>query len=104
MKMTWITRRMSYEQIKPNKQVRYMQILQRLCLGNKSAKEIAVELYNLNLANTDERNVAAPRLTELEKMGFVEETAKKMCEYTGRTVTVYKITKEGCDFVNKIKQ
>ena len=43
MKMTWITRRMSYEQIKPNKQVRYMQILQRLCLGNKSAKEIAVE-------------------------------------------------------------
>ena len=81
-----------------------MQILQRLCLGNKSAKEIAVELYNLNLANTDERNVAAPRLTELEKMGFVEETAKKMCEYTGRTVTVYKITKEGFDFVNKIKQ
>ena len=95
---------MSYEQIKPNKQVRYMQILQRLCLGNKSAKEIAVELYNLNLANTDERNVAAPRLTELEKMGFVEETAKKMCEYTGRTVTVYKITKEGFDFVNKMKQ
>ena len=104
MKMTWITRRMSYEQIKPNKQVRYMQILQRLCLGNKSAKEIAVELYNLNLANTDERNVAAPRLTELEKMGFVEETAKKMCEYTVRTVTVYKITKEGFDFVNKMKQ
>ena len=102
--MTWKTRRMSYEQIKPNKQVRYMQILQRLCLGNKSAKEIAVELYNLNLANTDERNVAAPRLTKLEKMGFVEETAKKMCEYTGRTVTVYKITKEGFDFVNKIKQ
>ncbi len=104
MKMTWITRRMSYEQIKPNKQIRYMQILQRLCLGNKSAKEIAVELYNLNLASTDERNVAAPRLTELEKLGFVEETAKKICEYTGRTVTVYKITKKGFEFIHKVNQ
>lgn len=103
MKITWIARRMSYEEIKPNKQVRYVQILQRLCLGNKSAKEISVELYNLKLANTNERNVAAPRLTELERMGYVEATAKKVCEYTGRTVTVYKITKDGYEFMNKFK-
>ena len=103
MKITWINRRKSYEKAIKNKKLRYVQILERLCLGNKSAKEIAVELYNLNFVNTDERNVAAPSLTELEKMGFVEETAKKICEYTGRTVTVYKITKEGFNFVNEIK-
>ena len=40
------------------------------------------------------------RLTELEKMGYVEETAKKKCEYTGKAVTVYKITQKGYETVN----
>ena len=39
-------------------------------------------------------------LTELEKMGYVEETAKKNCEYTGKAVTVYKITQKGYEAVN----
>lgn len=54
MKITWINRRKSYENAIKNKKLRYVQILERLCLGNKSAKEIAVELYNLNFVNTDE--------------------------------------------------
>ena len=77
MKITWLTRRKSFEEIKPKRKVRYEQILESLCSGNKTAKEIAVELYKQNLTNTDERNTTAPRLTELEKMGFVETTAKK---------------------------
>lgn len=100
MKITWLTRRKSFEEIKPNRKVRYEQILESLCFGNKTAKEIAVELYKKKLTNTDERNTTAPRLTELEKMGYVEATAKKTCRYTGKTVTVYKITKLGFDAIN----
>ena len=69
---------------------------------NKTAKEIAVELYKQKLTNTDERNTTAPRLTELEKMGFVEATAKKTCKYTGKTVTVYKLTKLGFAAIKKM--
>lgn len=100
MKITWLTRRKSFEEIKPNRKVRYEQILESLCLGNKTAKEIAVELYKQKLTNTDERNTTAPRLTELEKMGFVEATAKKTCKYTGKTVTVYKITRLGFKIID----
>lgn len=45
-------------------------------------------------------NTTAPRLTELEKMGYVEETAKKTCEYTAKAVTVYKITQKGYEAIN----
>lgn len=68
MKISNITRQLSFEDIKPKKKIRYMQILERLLYGNKTAKEIAVELFDLGFTNTSERNTTAPRLTELEKM------------------------------------
>ena len=100
MKIAQITRQLSFEDIKPKKKIRYMQILDRLVYGNKTAKEIAVELFDLGFTNTSERNTTVLRLTELEKMGYVEETAKKKCEYTGKAVTVYKITRKGYEVVN----
>ena len=100
MKISNITRQLSFEDIKPKKKIRYMQILERLLYGNKTAKEIAVELFDLEFIPSTERNYTAPRLTELEKMGYVEETAKKICEYTGKSVTVYKITKKGYEAIN----
>ena len=94
MKISNITRQLSFEDIKPKKKIRYMQILERLSTGNKTAKEVAVELFDLGFIPSTERNYTAPRLTELEKMGYVEETAKKTCEYTGKAVTVYKILRK----------
>ncbi len=100
MKIAQITRQLSFEDIKPKKKIRYMQILERLSTGNKTAKEVAVELFDLGFIPSTERNYTAPRLTELEKMGYVEETAKKTCEYTGKAVTVYKITQKGYEAFN----
>lgn len=100
MKISNITRQLSLEDIKPKKKIRYMQILDRLSKGNKTAKEIAVELFDLGFIPSTERNYTAPRLTELEKMGYVEETAKKTCQYTGKAVTVYKITQKGYEAFN----
>ena len=56
-----------------------------------TAKEIAVEMYKKGYIPSDERNFTAPRLTELSIKGIVEPVEKKKCEYTGKTVSVYKV-------------
>ena len=85
---TYETRQLSFEDIKDKRQRRYNQILDRLDKP-KTAKEIAVELFDLGLIPSTERNYTSPRLTELEKMGIVKAIGKKKCEYTGKTVAVY---------------
>lgn len=95
--ITTQTRQLSFEDIKPKRKIRYKQILDRLITGTKTAKEIAVELFDLELIPSTERNYTAPRLTELEKMGLVKVIDKKKCEYTGKTVAIYEITPEGIE-------
>lgn len=86
--ITLETRQLSFEDIKDKRQRRYNQILDRLDKP-KTAKEIAVELFELGLIPSTERNYTAPRLTELEKMGIVRSICKKKCDYTGKMVAVY---------------
>ena len=86
--ITAITRQLSFEDIQDKKRKRYEQILNRLDKP-KTAKELAVELFKLGFIPSTERNYTAPRLTELEKMGFVKVIDKKKCEYTGKKVAVY---------------
>lgn len=90
--ITYDTRQLSFEDIKEKRQVRYKQILSRLDTP-KTAKEIAVELFELGLIPSTERNYTAPRLTELEKIGKVKAIGKKKCKYTGKTVAVYEVIK-----------
>ena len=70
--ITLETRQLSFEDIVSNKKhaKRYKQILDRLCTGNKTAKELAVELFELGFIPSTERNYTAPRLTELEKINY----------------------------------
>lgn len=82
------TRQMSFNDIQLKTKVRYEQILACLDLP-KTAKEIAVELYELGVIPSTERNYVSPRLTELEKRGIVKAYKKKKCQYTGKTVAVY---------------
>ena len=88
MKITTETRQLSFNDIQEKTKKRYEQILDRLDKP-KTAKEIAVEMFELGLIPSTERNYTAPRLTELEKMGYVRAIEKKKCEYTGKTVAVY---------------
>ena len=82
------TRQMSFNDIQLKTKVRYEQIL--ACMDSpKTAKEIAVELYELGVIPSTERNYVSPRLTELEKRGIVKAYKKKKCQYTGKTVAVY---------------
>ncbi len=86
--ITTETRQMSFEDIKETRQKRYEQILDRLDKP-KTAKEIAIELFELGLIPSTERNYTAPRLTELEKFGKVKVVGKKKCTHTGKMVAVY---------------
>lgn len=74
-----------------NKNLRYKQIRKVLSHRKKglTAKEIAVYMYNAGLIPTSERNFTAPRLSELCEKGEVEPIGKKLCQYTGKKVTVY---------------
>ena len=92
MKVTTQTRQLSFNDIQEKTKKRYEQILDRLDKP-KTAKEIAVELFEIGVIPSTERNYTAPRLTELEKMGYVKAVDKKKCEYTGKTVAVYEKVK-----------
>lgn len=97
--ITYQTRQMSLEDIQDKAKIRYIQILNRLD-EPKTAKELAVELYDLGFIPSTERNYTAPRLTELEKMGYVKAIDKKKCQYTGKTVAVYERTEKGFIAIN----
>lgn len=97
--ITKTTRQMSFEDIQDKTKIRYIQILNRLD-EPKTAKELAVELFELGFIPSTERNYTAPRLTELEKMGFIKVIDKKKCKYTGKTVAIYQRTQAGFEAIN----
>lgn len=73
-----------------NRELRHRQVLEVLeDIGPATAKEVAVEMYKRGMTSNDERNNAAPRLTELCKTGRVQPVGKRRCRFTGKTVAVY---------------
>jgi len=75
-----------------DREKRYKQIVEIMQeRGALTAKEIAVFMYRKGYTPTDERNYSAPRLTELSKNGVIEPCGKKKCQYTGKTVAVYRL-------------
>ena len=97
------TRQLSFNDIQEKQKIRYEQILDRLDKP-KTAKEIAVELYELGITTTAERNTVAPRLTELEQRGIVKVVDKKKCEWTGKKVAVYEIVNQVEQMINENMQ
>ncbi len=94
------TRQLSFADIQDKQKKRYEQILNRLQGREMTAKEIAVEMFELEMIPSTERNYTAPRLTELEQMGLVKVVNKKKCSYTGKMVAVYKLTQKGFETIN----
>ena len=77
-----------------DREKRYKQIIEIMTEHSQrplSAKEIAVFMKRKGYTPTDERNFAAPRLTELSQKGVVEPCGKIKCLYTGKTVAVYRL-------------
>ena len=80
----------NFANLEVDKQKRYREILE--CLGNNemTAKEIAQEMYMRGYTPTNERNYVSPRANEMLKDGRLEVVGKKKCEWTGKSVSVYR--------------
>lgn len=78
----------SYNQIDTKQ--RQEQVLEVLGDEMLTAKEIAVRMFEKGYTNNDDRNNASPRLNELLNQDLVEIYGKKTCEYSGKTVAVFK--------------
>ena len=87
------TRRESYEAVKQDAAARRLVILEILAGHEKgmTAREVSAELHRRGITPTDERNYAAPRLTELYQAGKIKTTGKKICPQTGRNVAVWAV-------------
>lgn len=81
---------------KVDKAKRYKQIKQILWghPDGLTAKEVAVHMCRRGYIPTAERNFSAPRLTEMCEDGVVEPIGKKICQYTGRKVSLYALRRE----------
>ncbi len=90
----------SYNQIDAKQ--RQEQVLE--VLGNEmlTAKEIAVKMYEKGYTTNDERNNSAPRINELMNLDLIEACGKKTCEYTGKTVAVFR--KKSLDYKQKYEE
>ncbi|WP_447088212.1 hypothetical protein [Clostridium perfringens] len=73
---------------------RHMQCLEALdALGEATAREVAEYMYSNGYTKVLERNIAHPRLNELESEGYVEVSGTKFDTLTERYVFVYKKVK-----------
>jgi predicted HTH transcriptional regulator len=89
------TRKESYEAVKPTIPSRQATVLSILSENGKmTAQEIADELFRRGITPTNERNFAAPRITELYEKGVIEPVGKKINENTRRTVTVWAVVEK----------
>lgn len=66
--ITQTTRQMSFDDIQDKTKIRYIQILNRLDKP-KTAKELAVELFELGLTNTAERNTTRAKTFRAGRYG-----------------------------------
>ena len=82
------TRAKAFQEVDVNERQR--QVLK--CLGDRemTAREVSKEMKRSGYIGLDERNGAAPRLTELFKLRKVVIVAKKKDEETNKTVVVYR--------------
>jgi len=99
MSITSETRRESYKAVLLTLNERQRNVLNILTdCGSMTAQEVAFELQLREITPSDERNFAAPRLTELSDAGLVRAVGKKPCYKSGRRVTVWAIVSAEEDY------
>lgn len=81
---------------KVSKSKRYNQIIEILSDFDKpmTAKETAIEMKLRGYAKYDERNLTAPRFTELLRKGILDCVGTKIDPYTNRRVGLFELRKE----------
>lgn len=60
-------------------------------INGATAKELSTNMFQDGLVPSPERNSVHPRLRELVTKGLVYISGTKTCQYTERTVSIYKV-------------
>ena len=91
------TRRESYAAIKGVAAKRRRLILDIVAVAMKPLQvdDVVKALVRMREIPAFDRNAAAPRMTELEKAGFLEVVGTSWCKRTKRNVKEYAITEQG---------
>lgn len=91
---TYTTRRESLDNVDKRKRYSEIKYILSKFPDGLTAKQIAIQMKRLGYTDNDDRNNAAPRLTELSLIGVVEPIGKTKCSFTGKMVSVYKLIKK----------
>lgn len=89
--ITFETRNESHEKVDKRKRYSEIKYILSKYPEGLTAKQIAIQMKNLGFTDNEDRNNAAPRLTELSIGGVVEPVGKTKCKYSGKMVSVYKL-------------
>lgn len=90
------TRQMSFEDIKPKRLTKYMQILEIIDNREMTAREIESEMNKRGYSKYFDMNHVRPRLTELvNEYHEIVETGVKEDYITHKNVAIYKRATEG---------
>lgn len=69
---------------------RHIQCLEALTvIGEATAREVAQYMFDKGYTKVMERNMAHPRLNELQQAGYIEIVGKRLDEITNRQVSIY---------------
>lgn len=92
--LTRLTRRASYEAVKPKVSARSGLILDILGAREMTVNEIADELIERGVLPYYNRNFVAPRMTELKYSRIVEPCGRRKSTRSGKTEVVWRRRKE----------
>ena len=92
--VTLETRAEAHDKVDKAKRYRQIKSILKDHPEGLTAKEVAAYMCRRGLIPFAERNFSAPRLTEMCESGEVEPIGKKVCQYTGRKVSLYALRRE----------
>ena len=91
--ITAITRQLSFEDIKPKRLTKYLQILEIIDNNQMTAREVETEMNRRKYSTFFDMNHVRPRMTELVKEYHeLIECGTKRDELTNKSVAVYRKT------------
>ncbi|MGL6083882.1 MAG: hypothetical protein ACRC4N_16025 [Gammaproteobacteria bacterium] len=90
---TYETRKESYDSIVETLGERQKNVMKALKeMGTSvTAKELAVFMFETGTSLSQERNATHPRLNELVEKELVKVHGKRICQFTGKRVSVYEL-------------
>lgn len=92
--LTKLTRRASYEAVKPKVNERSRLILETLGCREMTVSEIADELIERGVLPYYNRNFVAPRVTELKRGRIIEACGRRKSTRSGKAEVVWRRKKE----------